>query len=422
MFKPHTYCRACGYAKPTGLDGIKAQGHNERLLPAFSLGLQPLANDFAKPWEERAGYAPLEVLLCPRCGLGQLSVVVRPDVLYSRYLYVTSPSETMRQHFFTIWGDMAIQRATVPRTVLEIGSNDGLLLRFALEHGAKDVLGVDPSANLGEVARKAGVPTFTTLFNQHTAGILKDCSPVGNAPELIIARHVLCHVDDWADFFAGLDMLAGPETLIAIETPYAGDTLANTEFDQVYHEHLSFLTVRAVVAVLAGTGLELVKVTRYPIHGGAVMLSIRRKGVAAIDPSVGEFLAAETDWPGQWAAFSQRAHRLVGELKGQVRLWREAGKTVAGLGASAKSTVWVNAAGFTRRDLAFIADSTPGKWYTTSPGSDIPITDEGAILRELPDYVICFAWNYAVEIAAKNALARSKGVRLVFPVPRIEIV
>ena len=147
MYTQHLTCRACGYAS-VGANGIKSADTNERLLPVFSLGLQPLANDFVKPGYERAGYAPLEVLLCPRCHLAQLSVVVKPEILYSHYAYVTSASDTMRRHFDQLATDIAHE--VTPFSVVEIGSNDGSLLSVLSERWGipKGVLGIEPADNL----------------------------------------------------------------------------------------------------------------------------------------------------------------------------------------------------------------------------------------------------------------------------------
>jgi novobiocin biosynthesis protein NovU/D-mycarose 3-C-methyltransferase len=211
-----------------------------------------------------------------------------------------------------------------------------------------------------------------------------------------------------------------PETLICIEVPYAGDMIKNCEFDTVYHEHLSYLNLRAVQALLKGTSLRLHRVVHYPIHGGAILLMLRSQH-SKVRPMEGEELTDKITL-GDWTRFGCKAHEQILGLKMTIARLVAEGKRVAGLGASAKSTVWINACGFTRKEISFIADTTPQKQYTLSPGSDIPICDEGAILRELPDYVIVFCWNFwGPELREKFKLARSKGVKFLVPVPTIEI-
>lgn len=411
MYREHTQCRACGYAR-TGSGGSK-RVVTESLIPVFDLGLQPLANDFRKSGEECSGYAPLKVMLCPRCSLAQLSVVVNPHILYDRYSYVTSPSQTMADHFATLTRDLMAE-APDAKSVLEIGSNDGTLLTHFQSMGLR-AEGIDPAENLGKIAAEKGVLTTLGMFGEKTASTLGKF-------DLVVARHVFCHVDDWKDFVKGLEAVSLHDTLIAIETPYVQDLLDKCEFDTIYHEHLSYLNLKSVVALLKDTSLRLHGIIRYPIHGGAIVMIIDSKDSGNMPhPSVQQFLDAEDMDVASWKRFGTNAGVLSLALKQVVGECNAKGR-VAALGASAKSTVWINACGFTRKDIAFIADTTPQKWYTNSPGSDIAIVDEGAILRELPDYVVCFCWNFRSEVLEKFKLAREKGVRFIFPVPVVEIV
>lgn len=407
MYVTRNHCRACGYARP-GAQGIKSAS-TESLTEVFDLGIQPLANDFCAADEEHSGYAPLKVLFCPRCSLGQLSVVVRPELLYRKYSYVTSGSEMMKRHFEQLIAD--IKSETEGKTVLEIGSNDGKLLALMQNRGFS-TMGVDPAENLASVARGYGIPTTIGFFDYELA---RNLSP----SDIIIARHVFCHVDDWHDFMRGIEQVTFPSSLICIETPYVGDLLQQGEFDTIYHEHLSYLSLRAMGALLAQTRLHLHRVIRYPIHGGAILIMLRRNDSGLTsdhETSDDQFTVSD------WQAFSREAKIKIDRLGELVRGLRSQGKRVAGLGASAKSTVWINACGFRRQDVAFIADNTPQKQWTMTPGGDIPIVDEGALLRELPDYVLCFAWNFREEILDKNSSVRRHGVKFVFPIPSLEVV
>ncbi len=409
MYYLHQTCRACGYGM-TGAQGSKIDPSN-KLIPVFDLGIQPLANDFCKSEEEHAGCVPLKVLFCPQCSLAQLSVTVKPEILYRHYSYVTSPSAMMRNHFEKLIEDTSIE--TNGKSVVEIGSNDGKLLAMMKGRGYC-VLGVDPAENLSVLARENEVQTMVGFFGSDLAR---------NIPQtdIVIARHVFCHVDDWNDFVVGLESISGTDTLICIEVPYVGNLLQYCEFDTIYHEHLSYLSVRAMQLLLDKTSLHIHKIIHYPIHGGAMLMMLRHNDCGKpSDSSINDF--RENITLEDWKAFSVEANSQIGRLRATVQTLTAQGKRVAGLGASAKSTVWINACGFTRKDIAFIADNTPQKQWTTSPGTDIPITDEGAILRELPDYVVMWAWNYRSEILEKFSLARSKGVKFIIPVPKVEIV
>ena len=385
----------------------------------FGLGVQPLANDFCGPNDERAGYAPLQVLFCPRCTLAQLSVTVSPDILYSRYNYVTSPSQTMRLHFETLTD--ALRAEQPAKSCLEIGSNDGVYLRYLAGQGMT-ACGIDPADNLAAIARQSGIPTMVGTFNRHTA---MDClANSRNGFDLIVARHVFCHVDDWREFTDCLAIPSHKDALVAIEVPYVTDLLANGEFDTIYHEHTSYLSIRAVQALLADSPWSLHKVLRFPIHGGAIVLMLRcRDWKEAPDASVQEFLGREKNLGVEtWQEFGMKSRNSIQSLAAFISQAKTNSHTVAGMGASAKSTVWINACGFTRKDIAFITDTTPQKQWKLIPGSDIMVTDEGAILRELPDYLICFAWNFRKEVIAKNQKYLEHGGKIVFPIPKLEVV
>ncbi len=419
MYKTREVCRACGFGKKAGPGGIKSAEETEELIPVFDLGIQPLANDFARPTDERAGYAPLKVLYCPRCRLGQLSVEVKPEILYARnYPYVTSNSKTMLDHFAKIESDL-VGICESQTGVVEIGSNDGALLKFFGERGWKHLLGIDPAENLCKISIANGIPALSQFFDEYNA--LTARRSLGCAPALILARHCFCHVNDWQGFVRGLEKLAGEQTVIAIEVPYAQDMLVKCEFDTVYHEHTSYLSIQSIEYLLRDSSLCLEDVLEYDIHGGAIMLIIRSRKVAQVGKAI-LFHAKEKIDLAMWRKFAEHAEIKIMELGAMVRNLVSQGKKVVGYGASAKSTVWINACSFTKKEISFITDTTPGKWYTLSPGSDIPIVDSGALTRELPDYAILFAWNYAAECIEKEKIFRDKGGRWILPVPDIKIV
>ncbi len=405
MYKTHTTCRACGYGKQHA-PGIKT-GEPEKLVEILDLGVQPLANDFCREDEIRSGYAPLKLLACPRCMLGQLSVVVDPAIMYRRYSYVTSPSDTMRSHFGKIVSDI-LGEAPDAKTFYEIGSNDGRLLGFIKGLGF-DVLGIDPAENLSRIANtEYGVNTVVGMFGSELT------NQIGGKADVVIARHVFCHINDWKDFMVGLERITHDDSLVCIEVPHAKDMIEKTEFDTVYHEHLSYMTVSAMEHLLRGGPFHIYKIVHYPIHGGAIMIMLKRK------PSAWAY--ADDITIDTWIKFREDSLVRSFDLVKKIREIRNEKLSVAALGASAKSTVWINACQFTKNDIGFISDNTPQKQWTFSPGTDIPVVDEGAIMRNLPDYVVVFCWNFYDEILTKFQPARDKGVKFIFPIPQIEIV
>lgn len=415
MYTTHTYCRACGFGKEIGPSGIKSAANKDRLVPVFSLGIQPLPNDFKSPGDVYNGFAPLEVLYCPKCTLAQLSVVIDPAVLYQNYAYVTSGSATMRNHFDRMWHALCIDAGREMQSVIEIGSNDGKLLNYLKERGVTGV-GIDPAANLAQSANDSGARTVTGFFSEETK--TEAMRILGGAPDCILARHVMCHVDDWQTFIRLVSEMCGPQTVVAIEIPNAVDMLNGLQFDTIYHEHLSYMSVRAMEALVKNTGLHLAGVHQYTLHGGTFVLVLRTDQVAeCIDTST---------WASpsllDWSRFKDGANQKIKQMTDTVRVFRGIGKRVVGFGASAKSTVWLNACGFKKQDIQFITDNTPFKQGKFSPGTDVPIVDEGAILRDLPDYAIMFAWNYRNEILQTQAQYIQAGGKFIVPMPRIEII
>lgn len=411
MYYTRTSCRACGYGTPAGPEGIKSTQSGEKLIEVFDLGVQPLANDFVKIGGEHKGYAPLKVMFCPRCTLSQLSVVVKPSVLYENYCYETSKSETMRLHFRSLWD--AITEQAKAGSVIEIGSNDGDFLAFARQNGAEAVCGVDPAENLALNAIRNGIPTVIGILDEKTAECAARVVPKA---DVIVARHVLAHADDWTGFVNSLDTLSNKDTLVVIECPYVLDMLEGSEFDTVYHEHLSYVSLKSIHHLLHDSVFHLHKVKKFPVHGGAIVMMLRRNdSETPPDRSVVEFMEQERITVDSWMKFSGASRLKIERLKHLVDVAFDNKTSVVGFGASAKSTVWINACGFTKRDIGFICDNTPHKQLKFSPGSDIPIVDEGALLRELPYFAVCFAWNFMDEIVRKNMMWIDKGGQFINP-------
>lgn len=419
MYSNITNCRACGRGNTIYAPGIKVAEQVMDLPQVFDLGVQPLANDFVPPGCEHQGWAPLKVLFCPNCFLAQLSVVVRPEILYSgQYLYVTSKSTMMHDHFGRIW-EAACSRASL-RTVLEIGSNDGDFLQFCKARGAEKVIGVEPSDNLSDKARVAGIATFTDFWTEETARLVKAAMPeVG----MIFARHVFCHVNDWKAFMSTLSIVADNETLICIEVPYILDQLKTNSFDQIYHEHLSYLTIRAINKLLEFGPFRLVAVERFPIHGGSIMLFIRREtSNVPVQRSVDAYLEAERDILNEWKQFNFRAQDAINGLALYVKELTRERKRVCGFGASAKSTVWINACKFTRGHIYGVYDCTPEKWGRFIPGTDIPVLNQGAFYADGADYAVLFAWNFAAEVLSTQKKWMMGGGKFIVPIPKVRVI
>lgn len=412
MYHCHTKCRACN-----GTD----------LVPVLDLGIQPLANDFCTADGERAGMAPLKVLFCRTCTLAQLSVVVKPEILYRNYSYVTSASDTMKEHFDKLLMDIANEKLSVmpireiraPIQMLEIGSNNGEFLKEAQSRGVQ-ALGIEPAKNLASIANERGIKTIDRLFGEPSA---IELAATGYRADIIVARHVFAHIDDWKGFVNAIQFISHKDTLVVIEVPYVGDMLAVNSFDQIYHEHLSYVSVTAIMSLLKDTKFYLSKVVKYQIHGGAIALMLRHveheTSIDQLDKAVRTSLqCGEKNLEERWKGLALDVGSMISQLSRIVA--SKKGKSICGFGASAKATVWLNACGFTSKDIAFVCDSTEQKQGKFVPGTDIPVVAESELMKA--DYSICFSWNFLPEIRAKFKAFEDKGGRWILPVPEVRIV
>lgn len=420
MFHEHRKCRACG---------------NTELVPCLDLGIMPLANSFTTENGEREGYAPLKVLFCPRCTLAQLSVVVKPEVMYKDYAYVTGTSETLRAHFNQLLIDIGIGFKPKHK-LLEIGSNNGEFLNYASPQF--EVLGIEPAKNLADIANSRGIRTIDRLFGEPTA---VELGATGYRADVIVARHVFAHIDDWKGFIHALEFVSHKDTLVVIEVPYVGDMLKMNSFDQIYHEHLSYVSWTAIDKLLEGTKFYIDSAKRYTIHGGAVAFFLKRREVQRSWGTC-DIILPEDDLEERWKqlgddsysvwndrrSYPKSFRSMILSLKNLIDIAKQEGKTVCGFGASAKATVWINACGFTRKDIAFVFDNTPQKQGKFIPGTDIPILSESWLDGGNPkpqsdvDYLINFSWNFHVEIAEKHKAFTERGGKWIQVCPCVKIL
>ena len=402
MFSKISRCRACS-------------GSN--LVKVLDLLVQPLANDFKPAGGECAGYAPLEVMFCRACTLAQLSVVVRPEVMYSNYPYVTSESSTMLDHFCHLMNDIDDAVEMKPKmNVLEIGSNTGFFLDVGKRRNWK-VLGIEPARNLAAIANERGIKTIDRMWGEPSA---IELGATGYRADVIVARHVFAHIADWKGFIHALEFVSHKDTLVVIEAPWVVDMFKMNSFDQVYHEHLSYVSITAIQKLIEGTHFYLDDVKHYPIHGGTIALFLKMRGpgdlIGGIDWQLEREDGLEEQWRGLQHNKVQMSHALHLEVQKRRNEWRK----VCAFGASAKATVWINACGFTRKLISDVCDCTPQKQNCLIPGTDIPVVPESRLMEA--DYAICFSWNFFPEIRQKFKAFEEKGGRWILPCPDVRIV
>jgi SAM-dependent methyltransferase len=306
--------------------------------------------------------------------------------------------------------------------VVEVASNDGYLLRNFVEAGIP-VLGVEPAANVAEAAIAAGVPTEVAFFGR---AIAAEIVARGRAADLVVANNVLAHVPDLDDFVGGIATVLEPEGVLTVEAPHVLRMLERTEFDTIYHEHLSYFSLLAVRDVFLRRGLRVFDVEELPTHGGSLRIwACRPETARAEEPDVERLLAEERaaglGSVGGYADFAPRVEALLGDLRKFLDDAREAEQRVAAYGAAAKGNTLLNAARVTTDDVGYVVDRNPHKQGRFLPGSHLPIHDPDHVRRDRPDYLLILPWNLRDEITSQMADVREWGGRFVIPVPSVEV-
>lgn len=392
----------------------------------LDLGRMSLANKFLTREELEAAPEttyPLVVGFCPECHHVQLTSHVAPPAMFDHYLYISSMSETLKNHLHdlakTMTGRLGLGGDDL---VLDIGSNDGTLLQGFRACGTR-ILGVDPAANLADLAREKGVETVTGFFGEETARRL--VAERGQA-RLLTSTNSFPHIPNLQDFLKGVDIMMAPDGAMVIECHYLRDLLEQNAFDTIYHEHVSFWALGPMMTLFARFGMEPVMVERLPLHHGQIRATIRRKGVATPDASVGRLLAEEQamglDRFDTYETFARKAVELRESLLGTIGRLAAEGKTVVGYGAPAKASTLITFLQLGPQHIAYIADRSPLKQGRFTPGAHIPVVAPERLLEEQPDYVLLLAWNFAEEIMQQQAEYKRRGGKFILPIPAVSIV
>lgn len=390
------------------------------------LGMSPLANSFVSPEraERMEPFYPLHAFVCEECRLVQLAEFEAPEAIFGDYLYFSSFSASWLRHA-EHYAAMMTERFGLGRDslVVEVASNDGYLLQYFQGRGIP-VLGVEPAANVAEVAREKGIPSEVAFFGAETAWRLRER---GVAPDLTAANNVLAHVPDLHDFVEGFRILLAPGGVATFEFPHLLRLMEQNQFDTIYHEHFSYLAFGVVEKLFAGHGLVLFDVEELPTHGGSLRIYARHEANEALEvgPRVAVMREAERgfglDQLETYDAFAAQVIETKCALLDFLVTARREGKRVAAYGAPAKGNTLLNYCGVGPELVAFTVDRSPHKQGLLLPGTRIPIEAPEAIERAKPDYVLILPWNLRDEIASQMEAVRSWGGRFVVPVPTVDV-
>lgn len=392
----------------------------------MSFGRMPIANGFLTQEDIGREYLfELAPAVCGHCGLFQLTQQPTPGLMFhGSYAFFSGTSRHMQAHF-EAFADAVMSgplRGRHDPFVVEIGSNDGVMLRHFQAAGIRH-LGVEPSANVADTARAAGVETLTAFFD---AALAERIAAEHGQADAVLAANVMCHIADLGGVAAGVMRLLKPDGVLLFEDPYLGAMIDKTAYDQIYDEHVFMFSVQSVQRAFAMHGFDLIDAEAQPTHGGSMRYTLAPQGRRSISPRVGEWLARERaqglDRPDTYERFRRACERSRDDLMRLVNDLRAQGKRIVGYGATSKSTTVTNYCGITSAHVEFIADTTPIKQGKLSPGAHIPVCPYEDFMRDYPDYALLFAWNHEAEIREKESAFLEQGGRFIHYVPDVRIV
>ncbi len=397
-------------------------------LELIDLGSSPPSNAYLTPQmllaPEKA--YPLRVMVCENCWLAQTLDFAQADELFSsEYAYFSSFSTTWLEHAERYVAAM-VERFRLGRDshVVEIASNDGYLLQYVKARGIA-CTGIEPTASTARAARDKGIDTIETFFS---AGVGAGLAAEGRQADLMAANNVLAHVPDINDFLGGFANLLKPEGVATFEFPHLLRLLAENQFDTIYHEHFSYLSLTAVARMFKTSGLAVFDVEEIPTHGGSLRVFAQRaaSGTQPVNDRVAALLARETraglSSAGDYRGFQSRAEKVKDDFVAFLIDAKRQGKRVAGYGAAAKGNTLMNFAGIRRDLVSYVVDRNPAKQGKFMPGSRIPIVNEDVLYRDRPDYVVILPWNLKSEVMQQLRTAGLATTRFVTAVPELEVV
>jgi methylation protein EvaC len=397
---------------------------NTPIAPFMTFGPMPLGNGFRRPEDAAPEYRfEMEPAVCPECTTFQLVRQPAPEQMFhGEYAFFSGTSRRMGEHFAGFADSVRRELPAKDAFVVELGSNDGIMLRNFAAKGIRH-LGIEPSANVAEAARSAGVSTMVAFFSPETARAIR----VEQGPaSAVLAANVMCHIPTINAIAEGIELLLAPDGILAFEDPYLGDVLEKTTYDQIYDEHTFLFSVHSVNAIFGRVGMEVFRAEPQWTHGGSMRYWLCRRGSRQVERSVEEVLRRERGLGiGEAATYDRFRRACESQRDALVELLRRAraeGKRVVGYGATSKSTTIMNYCGIGPELVEFITDTTPTKQGKVTPGTHVPVRTHADFSHRYPEYALLFAYNHAQEIMEKERDFVAAGGRWITYVPEVKVL
>ncbi|MBB5390101.1 MULTISPECIES: class I SAM-dependent methyltransferase [unclassified Herbaspirillum] len=392
----------------------------------IDLGFSPPSNAYlkAEDLQRPETHYPLKVMVCRQCWLVQTEDYTHYDQLFATdYAYFSSTSSTWLKHA-SDYVDMIAARLNLgaKSLVVELAANDGYLLQYVQQKGIP-CLGVEPTRSTADAAREKGIPIVEEFFGVALGQRLRRSH---GAADLIAANNVLAHVPDINDFVGGMAALLAPQGTVTVECPHLLNLIGQSQFDTIYHEHFSYLSLVAVERVMRAQGLRVYDVEELPTHGGSLRIyACHLDAALATTPAVTAMLARERAFGLEsieaYDGFQRKAEEIKAGLLEFLLAQKRAGKKVLAYGAAAKGNTLLNYSGVHPDLLPLVADAAPSKQGKYMPGSHIPIVSPARLLQDKPDVVLILPWNIKDEVARQLAEIRGWGGHFAIAVPQLQV-
>ena len=391
----------------------------------ISFGKMPIANGFLTKEQIPGEYFfELKVGYCAESQMVQLTELVdREKMFHENYAFFSSTSQRMAQHFKAFAEGVRqeyLAQSSDP-FVVEIGSNDGIMLQNFAGWGVRH-LGIEPSANVAQVARDKGIKTVSEFFDEALA---KRIVAENGQADAFMGANVMCHIPYMGSVVGGIKLLLKPKGVLVFEDPYLGDIIQKTSYDQIYDEHAFYFSVSSVRYLMARHDLELIDVKPQGVHGGSMRYIISHQGSYPVSENVVRQAKLEEELGlhrrETFDQFRKNCEKSRDDLMTLLRDLKQQGKRVAAYGATSKSTTVTSYCGITPDLVSYISDTTPIKQGKLSPGAHIPVVPYEQFKANPPDYALLFAWNHSEEIMAKEQAFRAAGGKFILYVPNVHI-